>query len=262
MAIELDFSGKRVLITGAIQGIGRAASLMFAKAGAAVTGFDLLDTTDTSVHTWAEELQAYGANSYYQKVDITNAGELEQAIAKVRKINNRLDVLVSNAGVNFFKGATATSTDDWNNNLAINLTAHWMVARACRSMLEEAQGVLIVISSNHAYQTIPGCFPYPVAKAALLGLVRSLALEWAPAVRTVGLAPGFVDTPGNQQWFNSFPDPATERNKTIALHPVKALADPADIGAWCVFLASSFARFASGTVYLVDGGRSAVLQDI
>ena len=261
MALQLDFSNKRVLITGAVQGIGRFACLQFAKAGAVVIGFDLLDAQDERVKSWLEDLHSLHTECCYFKVDVTDASSVSQAIAELQQTNNRLDVLVSNAGVNVFTGEGNTTMDDWNRNLSVNLTSHWLVTRACQPMLALAQGVIIVMSSNHAYQTIPGCFPYPVAKAALLGLVRSLALEWAPAIRTVGLAPGFVDTPGNQRWFDSFPDPVSEKNKTIAMHPVQALADPADIGTWCVFLASSFSRFAAGTVYLVDGGRSAVLQD-
>ena len=70
------------------------------------------------------------------------------------------------------------------------------------------------MSSNHAFHTIPGCFPYNVAKSALTGLVQSLAIEWGPAIRVVGVAPGFIDTPGNQAWFDSFPDPSAERELT------------------------------------------------
>jgi len=127
--------------------------------------------------------------------------------------------------------------------------------------LEQNTGVIIIITSNHAFSTIPGCFPYNVSKTALTGLVRSLAIEWGPRIRTVGLAPGFIDTPGNQQWFNSFPNPEKERQRTIDLHPVKKLGTPEEAGAWCVFLASDYAAFASGTTYLLDGGRSALMQD-
>ena len=118
-----------------------------------------------------------------------------------------------------------------------------------------------MISSNHAYSTLPGCFPYNITKTALTGLVRSLAIEWGPKIRTVGIAPGFIDTPGNQLWFDSFLDPVMEKQRTIELHPVKNLGTPDEIGGWCAFLASEYAAFASGTTYLVDGGRNALMQD-
>ncbi len=107
----------------------------------------------------------------------------------------------------------------------------------------------------------PGCFPYNVTKTALTGLVRSLAIEWGPNIRTVGLAPGFIDTEGNQKWFDSFPDAEKERQRTIDMHPVKKIGTPEEVGAWCVFLSSEYASFASGTTYLLDGGRSALMQD-
>ena len=121
--------------------------------------------------------------------------------------------------------------------------------------------MIIIITSNHAFSTIPGCFPYNVAKTALTGLVRSLTIEWAPAIRTVGIAPGFIDTPGNQAWFNAHDQPEEERARTVNLHPVKKLGTPEEIGAWCVFLASPYASFSAGTTYVIDGGRSAIMQD-
>ena len=88
-----------------------------------------------------------------------------------------------------------------------------------------------------------------------------MALELAPEVRTIGLAPGFIDTDGNNKWFNSFPDPQVERQRTINLHPVKKIGTVEEVGAFCIFLASQWAGFACGTTYLLDGGRSAVMQD-
>ncbi len=127
--------------------------------------------------------------------------------------------------------------------------------------MEKNNGVIIIITSNHAFQTIPNCFPYNVSKTALTGLVRSLAIEWGPNIRTLGLAPGFIDTPGNKKWFDSFPDPHLELDRTINLHPVKRIGTVEEVGTWCVFLASSYGGFASGCTYLLDGGRSSIMQD-
>ncbi|MEM8737062.1 MAG: SDR family oxidoreductase [Planctomycetota bacterium] len=92
-------------------------------------------------------------------------------------------------------------------------------------------------------------------------LVQSLAIEWGPRVRAVGIAPGFIDTPGNDAWFDSFPDPAVERRRTEAMRPVGRLGDVDQIGSVCAFLASDFAAFISGNTLRVDGGRSALMQD-
>ncbi|MFW5995411.1 MAG: SDR family oxidoreductase, partial [Spirochaetia bacterium] len=120
---------------------------------------------------------------------------------------------------------------------------------------------IVINGSNHAWSSIPGCFPYNAAKAALLGLVQSIAIEWGPRIRAVGVAPGFIDTPGNDTWFQSFEDPAEARRKTEAIHPAGRIGTVDEIGAVCAFLASSHASFISGVTIPVDGGRSALMQD-
>ncbi|HEY0257723.1 MAG TPA: SDR family oxidoreductase, partial [Candidatus Methylacidiphilales bacterium] len=160
------------------------------------------------------------------------------------------------------KGAQACDEIDWQHNLDLNLASHWRLAKLCKPHLEKSgHGVIQIMTSNHAYATLPGCFPYNVTKTALTGLVRSLAVEWGPKVRVVGLAPGFVETPGNDEWFASFPDPAAERAKTIRRHPAGQLGTCEEIGAWSAFLSSNFAVFSTGTVFVIDGGRLALLQD-
>jgi NAD(P)-dependent dehydrogenase (short-subunit alcohol dehydrogenase family) len=173
-----------------------------------------------------------------------------------------MDIVVSNAGRNIFKGAEHCTEADWAECMNLDLASHWRLAQSARPYLGAAiPGVIIIIGSNHAWGTIPGCFPYNVAKAGLVGLVQSLAIEWGPRVRSVGIAPGFIDTAGNDAWFNSFADPAAERARTVKLHPAGRIGSVAEIGALCAFLASDHAGFISGTTLLVDGGRSALMQD-
>lgn len=261
MSIQLDFSGKVVLITGVARGIGLSIARMFLRAGASIIGTDLHAKEDPALDDYFKLLDESKGNHTYLQADLSKKTEIEKLVNAIADTTDGIDALISNAGVNIFVGAAEENGDGWQENLNINLTSHWLLAKNAKRLLFNRKGVLIIMSSNHAYQTIPGCFPYPVAKTALVGLVRSLALEWSPEIRTVGLAPGFIDTPGNQNWFNGFTDPEAERNRTIELHPVKELGNPDDIGAWCVFLASSYARFASGVVFLIDGGRNALLQD-
>lgn len=244
MAFTIDFTGKVAVVTGAASGIGAGIAAALRQAGAIVEGCDITPAEGITV------------------TDITDAAATTAYIQTIGARHGKIDILVSCAGANVFKGAADCTPAEWEGNLQLNLTAHWHLALQCKPFLEASgSGVIIIISSNHAFATIPGCFPYNIAKTALTGLVRSLAIEWSPSIRTIGLAPGFIDTPGNQQWFNSFPDPLAERNRTITMHPVKKLGTPAEIGAWCVFMSSEHAAFASGTTYLIDGGRSALLQE-
>ncbi|MCO5948239.1 SDR family NAD(P)-dependent oxidoreductase [Mucilaginibacter flavidus] len=255
--IQIDLTGKTVLITGASSGIGLGIARMFAKAGANISGCGL-EKLDGGFVKETEEL---GVKVLHTVCDVTKKTDREKLIKNTADAFNGIDILVSNAGQNIFEGAEKCEEEAWQHNIDLNLASHWQLAKLCKPYLEQNTGVIIIITSNHAYSTIPGCFPYNVSKTALTGLIRSLAIEWGPRIRTVGLAPGFIDTPGNQQWFNSFPDPEKERQPTIDLHPVKKLGTPEEAGAWCVFLASDYAAFASGTTYLLDGGRNALMQD-
>ncbi|MGH2524954.1 MAG: SDR family NAD(P)-dependent oxidoreductase [Anaerolineales bacterium] len=121
--------------------------------------------------------------------------------------------------------------------------------------------VIIITASNHAFYTLPNSVPYNVAKAGLVAMVQSLAIEWGPHIRAVGIAPGFIDTPMNIEWFGQFPDPAAKRAQVVGIHPVGRLGTPEEVGALCAFLCSPLAGFISGTTILIDGGRSAVMQD-
>ncbi len=174
-----------------------------------------------------------------------------------------LDIVVSNAGRNFFKGVKQATDADWEANIGLNLAAHWRVAQAAKPYLDKSHApVIIIITSNHALYTLPNSFPYNVAKAGLVAMVQSMAIEWGPHLRAVGVAPGFVDTPLADAWFDEFPDPAAKRKQIEGLHPVGRLGTPHDVGALCAFLCSPLAGNISGNTILIDGGRNAVMQDI
>jgi NAD(P)-dependent dehydrogenase (short-subunit alcohol dehydrogenase family) len=262
MSFTIDFKDKVVLITGVSSGIGLGTAKEFAKAGAHVAGCSRKPEADEGISLFKQTVEAEGVRVLYVQCDVTKSEDLERFVEQTIHTFGRLDVVVSNAGVNIFEGSGNCSKSRWQYNLDLNLTSHWDLAKLCRPFLAKSgEGVILLMTSNHAFSTIPGCFPYNVTKTAITGLVRSLAIEWGPAIRTVGVAPGFIDTPGNDTWFSSFPDAEVERRRTIELHPVKRIGSTEEVGDLCVFLSSSKARFISGTTILMDGGRSALMQD-
>lgn len=262
MSFCIDFSNKIVLVTGVSSGIGLGVAHSFASAGAIVVGCSRKPEGDETVERFMEVVQSAGGEAYYVQADVTVPSDLTRYITTTVERFGRIDVVVSNAGVNVFEGAEACTEERWTYNMELNLASHWRLAKEAKPYLEKSeQGVVLLMTSNHAYSSIPGCFPYNVTKTAITGLVRSLAIEWGPKVRTVGVAPGFIDTPGNDSWFNSFPDAEAERLRTINLHPVKKIGTVDEVGDLCVYLASPKAAFISGTTILMDGGRSALMQD-
>ncbi len=262
MALQIDLQDKRVLVTGVTSGIGAAIATVMAEAGCDVAGCGRSGLDSSGARAFVESVESAGRRAYYVQADVSDPQVPAALVGEAVDGLGGLDILVSNAGRNVFKGAADCTDADWDECMQLDLASHWRLAREARPHLEKASpGAVIIIGSNHAWGTIPGCFPYNVAKAGLLGLVQSLAIEWSPAVRTVGIAPGFIDTTGNQAWFNSFDDPAAERARTEAMHPVGRLGTSREIGELCAFLSSPMGGFIAGTTLCVDGGRSALMQD-
>ena len=261
--LAINLTNKVAVVTGVTSGIGAGVAKVLAQAGCHVAGCALSSDSDEGTIAFVNLVESAGHRAFYQYADVTNPEELASFIDKVVILFGQIDIVVSSAGANVFKGAEKCTDEEWAHNINLNLASHWHLARICKPWLEKSgHGVFEVMASNHAYASIPGCFPYNVTKTALTGLVRALAIEWGPSVRVVGIAPGFIETPGNDRWFASFPDAEAERQRTIRLHPAGKLGSTLEVGAWCAFLASDFAAFATGTTYLIDGGRSAILQDI
>ncbi|MBV6816912.1 SDR family oxidoreductase [Rahnella sp. PD12R] len=247
-----------VIVTGASQGIGNAIAQTFLNQGDIVVGC-AFSSPDKAPH--AQDLsKRYPDKFFYYSVDMTKTESIEEFISHVTTRFGRLDVLVSNAGKNVFKGIDC-ELEDWHHNLDLNLRSHWYIAKCCREMLEKSKGVILVMTSNHAFSTMPGCAPYNITKRALLSLVQSLTIEWGPAIRTVGIAPGFIDTAGNQVWFDSHEDGEKSRQETIRKHPVGRIGTSEEVGELCLYLASPAAGFIAGTTIVMDGGRSALMQD-
>ncbi|MCP5538001.1 MAG: SDR family oxidoreductase [Akkermansiaceae bacterium] len=260
--LAIDLSDKRALVTGASDGVGAGVATALAKAGCHVVGTGRVEPDHPRAQKFIDTVASHGRHAHYLSGDLSRAETPALFVQQAAGLLGGLDIVVSNAGLNVFKGTEHCSEEDWSYNMELNLASHWRLGKAALPFLRDSKGVFQVMNSNHAYSTIKGCFPYQTTKAALLGLVQSAAIEWGPDVRVVGIAPGFIDTPGNQVWFDQFPDPAAERKRTEELHPTKSIGQADEVGALSAFLASSYAQFITGNTILMDGGRSAIMQDI
>ncbi|WP_330985497.1 MULTISPECIES: SDR family NAD(P)-dependent oxidoreductase [Enterobacterales] len=251
-------SERIVLITGTSQGIGQAIAQTFLDNGDIVIGGAF--SAPESAPAVQQMLADYPQRYFYHPVDVTQTESINAFVVWAEGLFGKIDIVVSNAGKNVFKGIDCEESD-WEHNFRLNLRSHWYLAKCARPTLRKNKGTIIVITSNHAFSTMPGCAPYNISKRALLSLVQSLTIEWGPDIRTVGIAPGFIDTAGNQAWFDSHPDAQKVRERTIKKHPVGRIGRPEEVGELCLFLASDKAGFIAGTTIVMDGGRSAIMQD-
>ena len=178
MSFVLDYKDKVVLVTGVSSGIGLGVAREFARAGAHVAGCSRKSPDDASVQAFREVVEQEGVRSFYRPADVTDAEELKGFVEEAARTFGRIDMVVSNAGMNVFEGAEGCTEERWHYNLDLNLASHWRLARLCKPYLEKSgEGVLLLMTSNHAFSSIPGCFPYNVTKTAITGLVRSLAID-------------------------------------------------------------------------------------
>lgn len=258
-AVAGRLDGKVAIITGAGRGIGEATAKAFAREGATVVVAEVDPGTGRAV---ADAL-ARDRPALYLPCDVTRDASVARVASDTLSAFGRIDILVNNAGINVFRAPLDTSEEDWRRCFAVDLDGVWRMSRAVLpAMLDRGGGTIVNIASSHSFSIIPGCFPYPVAKHGLLGLTRALGIEYAArGVRVNAIAPGYVETQIAVDYWDTFPDPAAERQRTYDLHPPKRIGRPDEVAMTAVFLASDEAPFINAACIVIDGGRSVLYHD-
>ncbi len=239
------FAGRVAIVTGAAGGIGLATALRLANEGAYVT---LADCARDKLAAAAEKVKESGAPGVWASgCDVSSEDQVSATVGGTLDRYGRLDVIINNAGMMVFKPLVEHSQDDWLGILAINLLGpFFLIRQAFRSM--RAEGAIINVASIHAVRTTPLVASYAAAKAALISLTRSAAIEGKKlGIRVNAVLPVAIDTP------------MLSSNPNIRLGHEKV--DPADVGRpedvarAIAFLASDDAHFIQGATLRVDGGR-------
>lgn len=249
----MDFSGKVVLITGAASGIGAACVREFAKRNAAVAMVDR--QLPSSEETISEDLQK-GARVEYFQADVSCRTEVERLISDVVARFGGIDILVSNAGIQRFGSATTTTEEEWDEVLNVNLKGAFLMCKySIPEMIKRGSGAIVVTGSVQSLTAQRNSIHYVVSKHGLLGLVRSIALDYGKQnIRANCVLPGAIDTP-MLRWAASLDrDPDRVLREADRLHIRGTKGQPEEAARAIVFLASDLATFITGAALPVDGG--------
>jgi NAD(P)-dependent dehydrogenase (short-subunit alcohol dehydrogenase family) len=245
--------GKTAIVTGGARGIGRAIVEKFAAEGAGVL---FLDCDADAGRSAASELTAEVAPVSFRRADVTVEADVQEAIDRFAAERGGLDVLVNNAGINAYFDAKTMTEAEWDRVFAVDLKGAWLCAKhALRAMTAARRGSIVNIASIHASLTIAGMFPYAAAKSGLVGLTRSLALDYAPlGIRVNAVLPGWTRTRLVEEWFAMQPDPAAAEQHVLDVHPLRRIATPAEIANLVAFVASDEASAITGAALAIDCG--------
>ncbi|MDP1730484.1 MAG: SDR family NAD(P)-dependent oxidoreductase [Devosia sp.] len=243
---------KRVLVTGAAKGIGRAVAEQFAREGAALV---LLDVDAPGLGAAASAIGDLGAKVETVAGSVASIADCEAAAARARRAFGGLDVLSHNAGIQRYGTVETTSYELWNEVIAVNLTGAFQISKATMPMLRESRGSIIHMSSVQGLASQTGVVAYSVAKHGLIGLVHAMAVDAAPfGVRVNGVAPGSVDTPMLRDAVASAEDPDALWQVINEMHPLGRSARPEEVADLVSYLASDRASFITGEIVRIDGG--------
>jgi NAD(P)-dependent dehydrogenase (short-subunit alcohol dehydrogenase family) len=240
----LDFSGKVAIVTGGGRGVGRGITRRFLEAGADVV---------VCGRSEPDELPAAGSRTaWFQAADVRDPAQVDAVVKAAVDRHGRLDVLVNNAGGAPFAEAATASPRFSEKIIQLNLIAPLVFAQRANAVMQaqDSGGVIINIASVSAIRSSPGTAAYGAAKAGLLSLTQSLAVEWAPKVRVTAITAGMVKTELAHLHYGDEKGIASVA-RTV---PLGRLAEPEDVGDTCLYLASPLASYVSGASVLLHGG--------
>jgi len=242
-----DLKDKRVVVTGGASGIGYATARRFVNEGGQVV---ILDCNQAALDSARSELSPLTGTVC---ADVSSPDEIEAAFKDVDDLMGGIDILISNAGISVRQPFLKIDYDQWSKVLRINLDGMFLCAKAAIERMQPQQfGVILFTASTNGFAGYPYYTDYNASKSAVINLTKTIALECAPWLRINSICPGYVLTPMQKAEYS-----AEMLDAVNARIPMGRHADPAEIAGLFAFLASSEAKYITGTTLTIDGGESA-----
>jgi NAD(P)-dependent dehydrogenase (short-subunit alcohol dehydrogenase family) len=247
----MNYKNKTVVITGGAKGIGAATAKIFFDAGANVAVLDVAtDTSNIQNEKWL-----------FLQCDVSDATAVKSAFESIDKNFGSVDFLVNNAGIQRYGTVTETSTDEWDLVMNVNLKSFYLCAKYAIPLMQKKQsGAVINIASVQAFLSQHNVAAYTTAKSAILGLTRSIAIDYAPHIRCVAVCPGTIDTPLLRDAIALSADPDEVMQECIDMHLTKRIGTPEEVAALVLYLCDDKASFITGQAIRIDGGLGITIQ--
>jgi len=252
----MKLSGKVAIVTGAAAGIGAASAVLFAQEGAAVV---VTDIDAEGVQRTARNIQEQGAQTVALAADVSRSADVQQVVNLAIERFGRIDILFNNAGIVPVGRIDKTSEAQWDLAMAVNVKSIYLFAHAVLPRFQQqGGGVILNTASATALRAVPDRACYTATKAAVIGLTKSMALDYVREnIRVNCLCPGTVDTPSLRQRIDAYDNPVDARQRFIARQPMGRFGTSAEIAAAALYLVSDESSFITGAALAIDGGLSA-----
>ena len=249
MSGRLD--NRNAIVTGGAGGIGQAICARFCEEGASVVSFDIATN-------------ALVTGTQFLACDITDEAEIADAVSQIGEQWDELDILVNAAGIEIEKTVEETTLEEWNRVLAVNVTGTFLVSKYCLPLLRHSAHASIVnMGSYDGFIADPALAAYCASKGAVHALTKAMACDHGPeGIRVNAVCPGFVDTPMLESFLGSKASNPYVRRRVERIHPTRTIGTPQDIAGLVLWLASDEARYASGQLWIIDGGLTAQVQQM
>lgn len=251
----MKLQNKTAIVTGAAVGIGAASAALFAREGAQVV---VVDLDRELLNQMSAQLEKAGAHCLAVPADVSQRLDVEMVIRSTTQKFGKIDILFNNAGIVPTGKVEATTEEQWDRAMAINVKSMYLFCHAVvPGMKAQGGGVILNTASATALRAVVDRACYTATKAAVIGLTKSMALDYVrDNIRVNCLCPGTVDTPSLAGRLAAFSDPAQARKEFIARQPMGRFGTAEEIAEAALYLVSAASEFVTGVAFPIDGGLS------